>query len=193
MRVRSAAQKMETCGAVDLIRSCREVERGNEMSKILMGIFLFLTGLAFSPAAAESVDVAVANCRSAPRTSAVVIAALRRGERAPLLLRRGGWSYIDPVSSSACWTVSSLLRQDRRITGSAGGTGSARYSSRNYGATRIPRRFTYSRHSYPKPSYSRQRGPYGGQGCPCSDTRICTGPRGGRYCITSGGNKRYGV
>lgn len=29
--------------------------------------------------------------------------------------------------------------------------------------------------------------------CPCSSGRICIGPRGGRYCITSGGNKRYGV
>ncbi len=28
-------------------------------------------------------------------------------------------------------------------------------------------------------------------GCPCSSSRNCIGPRGGRYCITSGGNKRY--
>lgn len=27
--------------------------------------------------------------------------------------------------------------------------------------------------------------------CPCSGTKLCTGPRGGRYCITSGGTKRY--
>ena len=27
--------------------------------------------------------------------------------------------------------------------------------------------------------------------CPCSGYNICIGPRGGRYCITSGGNKRY--
>lgn len=32
-----------------------------------------------------------------------------------------------------------------------------------------------------------------GSGCPCSGGRVCIGPRGGRYCITSGGNKRYGV
>ncbi|MDH0628984.1 SH3 domain-containing protein [Pseudomonas mosselii] len=32
-----------------------------------------------------------------------------------------------------------------------------------------------------------------GSSCPCSSGRICIGPRGGRYCITSGGNKRYGV
>ena len=28
-------------------------------------------------------------------------------------------------------------------------------------------------------------------GCPCNGNKLCTGPRGGRYCITSGGNKRY--
>lgn len=28
--------------------------------------------------------------------------------------------------------------------------------------------------------------------CPCGSGRICVGPRGGRYCMTSGGNKRYG-
>lgn len=31
---------------------------------------------------------------------------------------------------------------------------------------------------------------YGGS-CPCSGVFNCTGPRGGKYCITSGGNKRY--
>lgn len=29
--------------------------------------------------------------------------------------------------------------------------------------------------------------------CPCSSGRVCIGPRGGRYCITYGGNKRYGL
>lgn len=29
--------------------------------------------------------------------------------------------------------------------------------------------------------------------CACSGHNVCIGPRGGRYCITSGGNKRYGV
>lgn len=29
--------------------------------------------------------------------------------------------------------------------------------------------------------------------CSCSGGNVCIGPRGGRYCITSGGNKRYGV
>ena len=28
--------------------------------------------------------------------------------------------------------------------------------------------------------------------CSCSGGNVCIGPRGGRYCITAGGNKRYG-
>ncbi len=36
------------------------------------------------------------------------------------------------------------------------------------------------------------RGTTDGQ-CPCNGGDVCVGPRGGRYCITSGGNKRYGV
>ncbi len=30
-----------------------------------------------------------------------------------------------------------------------------------------------------------------GSSCPCSGSNNCFGPRGGRYCITKGGNKRY--
>lgn len=35
-----------------------------------------------------------------------------------------------------------------------------------------------------------RRHSFGGS-CPCSGSFNCTGPRGGQYCITSGGNKRY--
>lgn len=29
--------------------------------------------------------------------------------------------------------------------------------------------------------------------CPCNGGKVCVGKRGGRYCITSSGRKRYGV
>lgn len=50
---------------------------------------------------------------------------------------------------------------------------------------------------------SRGRGGYAGSGaggrgsanadddCACGTGNICTGPRGGRYCTTGSGNKRY--
>ncbi len=44
------------------------------------------------------------------------------------------------------------------------------------------------------PSTSKNQGSaVPASGCTCSSGQVCTGPRGGRYCITSGGNKRYGV
>jgi hypothetical protein len=39
----------------------------------------------------------------------------------------------------------------------------------------------------------RKQTPTYGSSCSCSSGSVCIGPRGGRYCITSGGNKRYGV
>lgn len=39
---------------------------------------------------------------------------------------------------------------------------------------------------------SFERGAAGGS-CPCNGNNVCVGPRGGRYCITRSGNKRYGV
>lgn len=27
--------------------------------------------------------------------------------------------------------------------------------------------------------------------CPCGDTQLCTGSRGGRFCVTPSGTKRY--
>jgi hypothetical protein len=31
----------------------------------------------------------------------------------------------------------------------------------------------------------------GGGQCPCGSGRLCTGPRGGVYCVTPAGNKSY--
>lgn len=39
---------------------------------------------------------------------------------------------------------------------------------------------------------NRPQGLIGNSGaCPCSENRLCTGPRGGKYCITSTGKKNY--
>ena len=54
------------------------------------------------------------------------------------------------------------------------------------------KRGTRRRKSSSFSSFSSQRGTTSGS-CPCNGGDVCVGPRGGRYCITSGGNKRYGV
>lgn len=58
----------------------------------------------------------------------------------------------------------------------------------------IQRQFTAAaRHVIPQPPQEpRHESPYDGD-CSCAGGNVCFGPRGGRYCITSGGNKRYGI
>lgn len=48
--------------------------------------------------------------------------------------------------------------------------------------------------SRPTPPWDYRRGktPVTAPSCSCDSHQVCTGPRGGRYCITSGGSKRYG-
>lgn len=43
------------------------------------------------------------------------------------------------------------------------------------------------------PAWTGSRGTTNSGQCPCNGGDVCVGPRGGRYCITSSGNKRYGV
>jgi len=48
------------------------------------------------------------------------------------------------------------------------------------------------KHSARARFFAPSRGTTSGE-CPCNGSNVCVGPRGGRYCITSSGNKRYGV
>lgn len=44
----------------------------------------------------------------------------------------------------------------------------------------------------PRPVTASPPKTYSGH-CSCAGGNVCYGPRGGRFCITSGGNKRYGI
>lgn len=131
-----------------------------------------------APAAAvrhEYVQPRSANCRAEASTQASVVAKLDQRDYVGIVREENGWSLID--RAPRCWVRSDLVgsrmpayppaRPQRAHSSSGGGSG-------NSSAPRRSRRYSDS-------------------GCPCSGNNVCIGPRGGRYCITSGGNKRYGV
>ncbi len=75
-----------------------------------------------------------------------------------------------------------------------GGRGGGRaFSSHSYSSS--------SHHYSSKSKLSHGRSSYGGSSsssssnssseCPCSGSNNCVGPRGGTYCITPSGNKKY--
>ncbi|VVO98745.1 hypothetical protein PS862_02729 [Pseudomonas fluorescens] len=125
-----------------------------------------------SPASVSPIDQYVSadklNIRDQP--GGKVISKLKRGDRVQVFEKRNDWVRISIDGKPAKWLSSKSLC-----------SGSNCYVA-----------------SQPKPSPpplqpARRQTPEYGSSCPCSSGNICIGPRGGRYCITSGGNKRYGV
>lgn len=163
---------------------------------------VILAGLISGTASATTVTSNV-NCRNQPTTTARIVARISCGTEVSVERRRDDWSLIRHAPRS-CWVASrylgeqstadanrASLRQTRAVSRSAY-TNRARIS-------RPSRRSSFwsstSHRSTPRQSRLRSAPSYnyGGGYCPCSGRNICVGPRGGRYCITSGGNKRYGV
>jgi hypothetical protein len=99
-----------------------------------------------------------------------VISKLKRGEKVQVFETRNEWARISIDGQSSKWLSAKSLC-----------SGSGCYVV-----------------SKPKPvtqpvQPARQQISAYALSCPCSSGNVCIGPRGGRYCITSGGNKRYGM
>lgn len=149
-------------------------------------------GLLFvgAPVLAEQVDADTLNCRSAPDTSAQILSKLNRGDRVNVAEVIGVWSRLD---SPNCWVQSRYLTNGGDPTFSAGFRAWGSESASSHARSSTPSTlYSSPRSSSAKQPVRRSQPSYGGS-CPCSGGRVCIGPRGGRYCITSGGNKRYGV
>lgn len=163
---------------------------------------VILAGLIAGTAGATTVTGNV-NCRSQAKATAHIVARIPAGTEVSVERRRDDWSLIRHAPRS-CWVASrylgeqstadanrASLRQTRAVSRRAytnrerisrPSRRSSFWSSTSHRSTRRQSRVRSA------PSYN-----YGGGSCPCSGSNICVGPRGGRYCITSGGNKRYGV
>lgn len=124
------------------------------------------------------VDAASLNQRASPNGR--VVGSLAGGSAVEVQERRDGWVRVSKPGEREQWVSASHLcaqagcyRSRQKAT--ATGPGQA-----------VPR-------ARKDPARKQRRGYYDDGSCPCSGSKVCIGPRGGRYCITSGGNKRYGV
>lgn len=168
----------------------------------IMKCLVIIAGLISGMASATTVTSNV-NCRNQPRATAHIVARIPAGTDVSVERRRDDWSLIRHAPRS-CWVASrylgeqstadanrASLRQTRAVSRSANMNREriSRPSRRSSFWSSTPHRSTRRQsRARSAPSYN-----YGGGSCPCSGRNICVGPRGGRYCITSGGNKRYGL
>lgn len=169
----------------------------------MLRLLLGMLALGFSAPAAATTTSANVNCRKAPDATSHVVRRIPRGTPVQVVGRANGWSLL---SSDDCWVLSRYLVDDtasaptrfsdqptERVTRPE----SVRTPSYRASPSAKQRSSIQGRQSaWKKPRRSSRRSSgynFGGSACPCSGSSICIGPRGGHYCITSGGNKRYGV
>lgn len=107
------------------------------------------------------------------RPNGKVISSLKRGDKVQVFEKQKEWVRVSIDGQPAQWLSSKSLC-----------SGANCYITSKQSTPAQPA-------SSPKPS--RQQSPSYEASCSCSSGSVCIGPRGGRYCITSGGNKRYGV
>ncbi len=132
------------------------------------------------------------HCRSAPSKTAKEVRGFAKGDMVSVTGEQDGWASVGPPSDP-CWVAASYLSDTPpEVVASSSppryveaGTTSHRKNGK--------RKAAFSRSTRAGTSRSRTTYDAGGSQCPCSGSKVCIGPRGGRYCITSGGNKRYGV
>lgn len=151
-----------------------------------------------APPASEKlayVSASAANCRMVADKNATIVTKLPRGTQAFAVGVDGKWTRVR-VAEQTCWVSSELLSQFAPVPARSANPAMPLLSSSSPSSSaRQPRQ---SRAVIPSSSGSRSskrshKRSYEDGSCPCSGERVCIGPRGGRYCITSGGNKRYGV
>lgn len=142
------------------------------------------------PASADYVSANILNCRAGPAASEAVVAKLDRGQNVDVAERSGTWSRL---AAPDCWVLTRYLSDDEVASSSTRPSslyGPSTSGSSSYGLTSPPSARASAKK---KPRSSKRRSSSSQSGCPCSGSQVCIGPRGGRYCITGGGNKRYGV
>lgn len=167
-------------------------------------------------AASRYVSARSLNCRAEPDAASAVVRSLARNDNVHATEENNGWAKIEELPS--CWVVVRLLTDappnnavansgpESSVSPAAAASVASLASSaisrpRSFqsgsslerASLRTPTRVTKKRKHRRRARASRKQRFYDASGCPCSGSRVCIGPRGGRYCITSGGNKRYGV
>jgi hypothetical protein len=160
---------------------------------VAAGVFVpsLLGGGASTEAKPALVASPAAICRLVPDPSAFAVLTFRKGIAVDVIEEHEGWSLLEIHDTPDCWVPNEELNRNLNLGGDLAAPDAPRAVAPSFlppPGTRRPATPATAPAYTPAPA-----APSVGGSCPCSGTRVCVGPRGGRYCITSGGRKRYGV
>lgn len=127
--------------------------------------------------AQKYVNSDVLNIREKPNGK--IIGKLNRGESVEIYEERVQWVNISNIASNPKWVSTKLLCEP--VDCAVKKINETSVKPKNYQALSSNGNSTMKNET--KTHYESD--------CSCSVVDYCVGPRGGHYCITSGGNKRY--
>lgn len=133
------------------------------------------------PFRAAWISVPVVNQRAKP--NGTVIGKLKLGTAVKVYHELEGWVRISPLDADSSWVSKRLVCFTR---GCAQPTVKINATPANSSASLSNSGFRSA-----SASITRSTANTITSACWCSGNKVCIGPRGGVYCITSGGNKRY--
>lgn len=125
--------------------------------------------------------------RNSPREDGGVVRTVDRGFEFKVYDMSSGWYRISPTTSNPQWINADFVCFTKGCAPSASTTSTLVIIPQ-------PRRIEppkYNPEADKRPEQRAQRPSSSSASCPCSGNSNCIGPKGGRYCITSNGNKNY--
>ncbi|WP_234965995.1 hypothetical protein [Acinetobacter johnsonii] len=153
-----------------------------QLSLILLSSFSYafdgleLNEEEFHPLAKKYVNIETLNVRNKPENGEI-IEKLARGDAVLIYDRKDDWERLSKEFESPKWVLSKYLCtfENCFLKGDL------------YSKSAVKN--NYSRHIKSQPT-TKIKKTYSSS-CSCGSGSYCYGPRGGRYCYTSGGNKSY--
>ena len=153
-----------------------------QLSLILLSSFSYafdgleLNEEEFHPLAKKYVNIETLNVRNKPENGEIV-EKVARGDAVLIYDRKDDWERLSKEFESPKWVLSKYLCtfENCFLKGDL------------YSKSAVKN--NYSRHIKSQPT-TKIKKTYS-SGCSCGSGSYCYGPRGGRYCYTSGGNKSY--
>lgn len=133
------------------------------------------------------------NCRASSDPRSAVLGRLTKGTSVAVSESANGWSHVTDSSAGDCWISSALLSQEAPASKPPSPQGFAALAATSAISPSAAGVIPGHRAGHGRRIHGSRSGSTSDGGCSCSGSHVCIGPRGGRYCITSGGNKRYGV
>ena len=131
-------------------------------------------------------------CRAEPLADAKMLRQLRAGEAITVLTERDGWRQVQ-AGPFTCWVEHQVQSEVDRIGVHGGDVNRTAHPVTIHRRASVVRHVATAHHAVHSGMRRHRASGSSGGGCSCGARHVCVGPRGGRYCITSGGNKRYGV